>query len=357
MDALLIGATRGGDAAEVAALARAGADVNAPCSSGSGATPLLVACQEGFADIAATLLDAGAMSDINLAHPDGRTPLMIACHYGHAEVVDTLLAAGASVGAISGSTPLHVACTPAPTSQSASSVPTRAHESVDDLKPCTQDARPSSPSAASDDRGRMEIAAKILAAGAPVDCADDDEITPMFAACQYGHLACVRLLSSYGASRSFFEDEPDEADAAEPLARRLGHTAVVSWLEASRTWTTPLHHLGDDVVGAARARALLRDGADLHAAASPADPTPLSIAKALHAQGKAPEGSAAHLVLAASRPWSCDTDELFPPAARTRAKALTRIGQQLSRQRRFSGEEGTMLDLWMGLVMPHAIKR
>ena len=50
-------------------------------------------------------------------------------------------------------------------------------------------------------------------------------------------------------------------------------------------------------VDVTRARALLRDGADIHAAAAPGGPTPLSLAQAMHAAGDVADSSAAQLVL------------------------------------------------------------
>ena len=80
----------------------------------------------------------------------------------------------------------------------------------------------------------------------------------------------------------------------------MRHTALAAWLVSSRKWTTPLHHL--TIIPATRAHALLRNGASILAAAAPGDPTPLSLARELHAKGEAAEGSAAALVLSWWRP-------------------------------------------------------
>ena len=127
----------------------------------------------------------------------------------------------------------------------------------------------------------------------------------------------------------------------------------------SRHWTTPLHHLA--TVGADRARALLRGGANLRAAAAGADaPTPVSLAERLRAEGSAPAGSAADLVLRAAEPWSPQTHHLFPSEARERAVELTLLGAQLSRESRFDDIHGSamgMRDVWMAFVVPHAVER
>jgi hypothetical protein len=112
-----------------------------------------------------------------------------------------------------------------------------------------------------------------------------------------------------------------------------------------------------------RARALLRGGADLRAAAAGADaPTPLSLAERLRAEGSAPAGSAADLVLRAAEPWSPQTHQLFPSEARARAVELTLLGAQLSREARFEKEDNSnaavaVWDVWMGFVVPHAVTR
>ena len=110
-----------------------------------------------------------------------------------------------------------------------------------------------------------------------------------------------------------------------------GHTEVTAWLELSRDWATPLHHLS--IIDAARARTLLRNGASVHAAATADGPTPLSMAEAMRVAGDAPDGSAAALVLAAAaQRWSPATHLLFPAAARALAVRMLLLGHQLSRQ-------------------------
>ena len=139
------------------------------------------------------------------------------------------------------------------------------------------------------------------------------------------------------------------------IATSRGHTHLSAWLASSRLWNTPLHHL--EVIDAARARALLRDGADIHARAEPDGPTPLSIAHALHAQGAAASGSAAALVLSAAEPWSPQTHALFPTASRARAVEMLVVGHRLSRESRFEGESVGLFDAWMVAAMPHLVGR
>jgi hypothetical protein len=86
-------------------------------------------------------------------------------------------------------------------------------------------------------------------------------------------------------------------------------------------------------------------------------PTPLSLAQALGEAGKAPADSAARLVLRASGPWSSEGHDLFPATARARAVELLRLGVLLSRQPRFHGVEGALVDVWLEGVIPSAVHR
>jgi len=95
--------------------------------------------------------------------------------------------------------------------------------------------------------GHVECAEMLLAAGAAVEAATAVGHTPLQGACFKGHLPTVRLLSSYGASRSFLL-----SDTAESVALRQGHGELAAWLAQSRHWTTPLHHL--DSLSLARTR-------------------------------------------------------------------------------------------------------
>ena len=190
-------------------------------------------------------------------------------------------------------------------------------------------------------------------------------------AINWGHFDCVQLLSSYRASRSLGGTlgygiptaggtmnggifTANTAHTAEELATHRGKPAIAAWLEHSRDWSTPLHHL--EIVTAARARALLRAGADLAASRTAGGPTPLSLARELDEKGEAPAGSAAALVLLAAAPWGPSTHALWPAPARSHAAALLHLGHQLSR--RFEAANGqAMVDCWLGFVMPFALTR
>ena len=64
--------------------------VDADRAKDRGFTPLYIACQEGFAEVA-KLLMAHPTVDVNRAIIDGSTPVYIAAQEGHAEVVLALL--------------------------------------------------------------------------------------------------------------------------------------------------------------------------------------------------------------------------------------------------------------------------
>jgi ankyrin repeat protein len=74
----------------------AGANVKATTRIG-GYTPLILAAQNGSADVMAPLIKAGA--DVNAATANGTTPLMLAAASGSVDAVSALLSAGADVNA------------------------------------------------------------------------------------------------------------------------------------------------------------------------------------------------------------------------------------------------------------------
>jgi hypothetical protein len=91
----------------VAALLKAGADVNATTDRGTHA--LHAAAQHGYSGIVDRLLAAGATVDA--ANDTGQTPLFYAIRFDHPELAEKLVAKGASVNIADrdGRTPLHYA--------------------------------------------------------------------------------------------------------------------------------------------------------------------------------------------------------------------------------------------------------
>ena len=123
---------------------------------------------------------------------------------------------------------------------------------------------------------------------------------------------------------------------------------VTTWLEETRDWTTPLHHIS--LLSAERVRRLLRAGADLHAQSSPAAPTPLQLAQQAGAQA----GESHRLLLAAATPWSPSNHDLKPAPTRARAVTLMRLGYLLAWQPRFVN--GSLANAWIDGVLPHAMR-
>ena len=153
-------------------------------------------------------------------------------------------------------------------------------------------------------------------------------------ALHFGEFGIVQLLSSYGASRTTFA--ANRLETAATIATRLGHHDIAAWLRATRNWT-PLHHL--EFLTRERTRAMLRDGADIHAEVKPFGVTPLSIAQDLEAAARpvihraflhgfdeilAPGIHNALLILEAAKPWSRKTHTLFPAPARARRRSDAR---------------------------------
>jgi len=108
----LFKAVEEGNLAEVIRLLQKGANVNAREKSPytSGNTPLHLAAEKGYEDIAELLIDKGA--DVMALDLYRHTPLHLAALFGHAEVAELLIAKGADLNAReteTGSTPLHEA--------------------------------------------------------------------------------------------------------------------------------------------------------------------------------------------------------------------------------------------------------
>ena len=55
-------------------------------------------------------------------------------------------------------------------------------------------------------------------------------------------------------------------------------------------------------------------------------------------------------------PWCPQTHHRYPPAARARAVELLLAGHQLAAEPRFEGASQSLLDAWVGVVMPHAMR-
>jgi hypothetical protein len=160
-------------------------------------------------------------------------------------------------------------------------------------------------------------------------------------ACENGHDQCLRMLMAHMANHPF-----DDVDNVQPYSIEPPETAR-KWVDEAKNWSSPLHFV--DVNPPYRTLSLLRDGANIHASFHDKGPTPLDIALS---KG----GESASLIIRASEPWSVDTHDLFPFAARRRAYELFKIGILIAASRFEGGEQG-FRDVWEFGVMKHAVDR
>jgi ankyrin repeat protein len=151
----LINAAEHGSTEIVALLLHSGARVN--IFTENNFTPLIIASAHGHLESVQKLVEAGATVD--LKHPDGVTALMYASAAGHVDVVEYLISSGSDVNAIHsmGGTAL-LETTAAPLS--------------------------------SQNTDRIVLA--LLDAGARVDVADDEGITPLISASATGNEKLIR---------------------------------------------------------------------------------------------------------------------------------------------------------------------
>ena len=215
--------------------------------------------------------------------------------------------------------------------------------------------------------GHDEIVMTLCEANAPVDQPDSRGITPLYGAllcdsrayrdgdgrlirmdweyplpsgCQWTiehRLRSVQILSSYGATRHAHGCRPLKEVVESSVFIDAGSESLLEWLRQSCDWTA-LQHV--EVLTAERTRALLRDGADVHAGS----PSPH---KRAAAAASAEVGRM--LELRAAR-WSPYSHSLFPEPVRARAWQLVRLGVLLAR-----GDHGLPEEVWLFHVIPHAL--
>ena len=240
-----------------------------PDTVGPSSQPaLLHASKGGHLGCVRLLLQRGATVDIKSG--DGTTALMLACLNGHPHVVQELLAKGADV------------------------------QMRDRRCGWTAVTWCNGWGGAARTEGCVNSAIMLLEHGAMPEGLGN--------ACTYGPLKMVQLLLAYGADRR-----------AVPLHRNKPE--VQQWLVDTQQLKAPLQYL--HAMPPARAARLLRAGASIEQHA--ASPSPLDIARDLKQHGLAQEGSAADLVLRASKPWSPATHTLFPAPARKYACDVLRL--------------------------------
>ena len=198
----LFEAIESGDAAALATLLAADADVDEIDFHQYQATPLAHACARGATAMVQALLAAGAEPSFAAFTP----PLVAAATHGFADIVALLLAAGADVdaGDESGMTALWIASA----------------------------------------RGFADIARSLAGAGARRDLADGDGVPPQLAAAENGHTALAAWLANpdaapadpalWSAGRQQAEDaartrRAEVAAAADRNAADPGHAPPARW--------------------------------------------------------------------------------------------------------------------------------
>lgn len=278
-----------------------------------GTTPLSKAASEGQTKVVDVLIKKKA--DVNKANHEGASPLVMASEFGSIDVVKLLIRAKADVNQASddGIVPLHMAC----------------------------------------QEDHCEVVKALLKAKANVDVytKDDTDETPLYIAACNGNLSCCKHLRVFGA-RLRMKDCIMEA-------ARNSHHAVATFLLRTEHWTTPLHFFS--ILTSFETRTLLRASGDVHATSDEhkKKESPLQIAAkcARTSTNGLTIGSPADLIIRAAMPWSPETHELFPDAARGWAVDVFYLGILLSHTCFFKGEEISLFDAWVSTVMPHAVER
>ena len=206
----LLEAAYQGDAARVAELIRAGADVNE--ANLFGATPMAQAAVRGDTEVLRLLLKAGANPES--ANAEGQTVLMVVARTGNVEAAELLLAAGAKVDAREnwgGQTALIWAAAQNQPEMIrlliAKGAEVNARSAVRDWgRRMTAEERPKDLNrgglsalmfAARD--GHIEAARTLIEMGADVNFTDPDDSTPLLVALMNGHWDTAKLLVEKGA--------------------------------------------------------------------------------------------------------------------------------------------------------------
>lgn len=173
-------------------------------SRSDGATPLMIAAQEGHNEIVQALLETDKSGLDVKEHSQGITALTLAVQEGHDSVVATLLGSGAKqLAKNNGFTPLMIAAEKGHNeiiglllSQSRAEIDVQ--HPVEGFTALHKAAI----------RGHIKSVEELIAAGAKLDVQNTDLLnTPLANACQEGHLAIVRLLIDNGANLNIYNDQ------------------------------------------------------------------------------------------------------------------------------------------------------
>jgi ankyrin repeat protein len=203
-------ATYRGDAALVEALLAAGADPSVRNDYGS--TPLIEAAVVGDVDILRALLDAGA--DVDTPGADGQTALMVIARTANLAAAELLIDRGADVNAVEswgGQTALMWAVAQSQPEMTALLVARGAEVDArstfnDWQRQVTAESRVKyvplggfTPLIYAAREGCLACARTLIEAGADLDMADPEEVSPLLLAIQNAHYDTARLLLEGGA--------------------------------------------------------------------------------------------------------------------------------------------------------------
>lgn len=183
-----------------------GAGANPNMRRQDGATPLMLASEEGHTEVVRALLEHGA--DANAARTDiGARALLFASQNGHLEIAKLLLQRGADVKA-------------------------KANDGKTALMAASLD-------------GHVEIARLLIEKGAVVNETKEDGFTPLMLAALDGHVEVVRLLLIHGANAWATITRQGKEYTPLMLAANKGHTVVAKILrDAVASEGTAAHSTG-----------------------------------------------------------------------------------------------------------------
>lgn len=183
-----------------------------------GLTPLVMAADRG--NVAAVRRVLAAAADVNSRHADGRTPLMSAAAQAHTAVVVVLLAARADMNATTADNQSPLLFAVAKEVKDGLVCPIagdhvmkpEAHETVDALLCALADPnRPAggqSPLHVACSNGSVDLAERLLAAGARPDVVDAEGKNPADVAVEKGHREVVFLLNVSPPGASHKQEHP-----------------------------------------------------------------------------------------------------------------------------------------------------
>lgn len=193
----------------------------------TGASPLLIACQEGHDSIVELLLNNGA--DINLCTTTDASPLFIACQNGHNSVVQLLLDRGAEINKRrkDGYSPLFVAC-----QNGLDNIVERLLKDGADINATRDDG--TGPLFISCKHGRVNIVELLLEKGAQTNLCTNSGVSPLYVACKEGHCSTVELLVKYKADVNVCK-----SNGSSPLsiANKNKHSNIVEFLQKNGAYS------------------------------------------------------------------------------------------------------------------------